>query len=285
MYRFPGNAATGVTGTAQPSENWYFAAGFPTFHNMPVDKWLLLQNPNEFPVFATITLFDTEGQRKSFSQTLPATSRQSIFLNQQFASPSFGIQVEATGGIVAERSVFMGTTGSLGNRPQGAYATQGAPRLATAWVLPEGSTAPPFSETVSVLNPHSSTMTARFEFMLEDGRTVTQEFQIQPGRVFDLELDGHVVPAGGVSTRVTTSLPSVVERTMFWSARWKHRGAQHRRHSTGLIYTSTLRERHNTVSGVGCGMDKFMVEWRSIACPATPLLFGWRALPHRLYAI
>jgi spore germination protein YaaH len=217
MYRFPGNASTGVTGTAQPSQSWHFAGGLPTFRNVPVDRWLLLQNPNEYPVFATITLFDTEGQRKSFSHTLPATSRQSIFLNQIFASPSFGIQVEATGGIVVERSVFMGTNDFLGNRPQGAYATQGAPRLATAWVLPEGSTAPPFSETVSVLNPHSSPMTARFEFMLEDGRTVTREYQIQPDRVFDLELGSHIVPAGGVSTRVITSLPSVVERTMFWT--------------------------------------------------------------------
>lgn len=216
MYRFPGNAATGVTGTADPSPNWYFAAGLPAFRDMPVDKWLLLQNPNDMPVFATINLFDTEGQRMTFSRTLPPTSRQSIFLNQLFSSASFGVQIDATGGIVAERSVFMGTTDFLGNRPQGAYATQGAPRLATTWVLPEGSTSPPFSETVSVLNPHDSAMTARFEFMLETGQTETLEYRIEPNRAFDLELGGRVA-AGGVSVRVTTNSPSVVERTMSWA--------------------------------------------------------------------
>lgn len=220
MYRFPGNATTGVTGVTSPARTWFFGGGLPTFRNVPVDTWLLMQNPNDFPVTASITLFTSEGQVTGLQRYLPPASRQSLFVNQVLSAPSFGIRVEATGEIIAERSVFMGATPFSRNEPQGAYATQGATQLGTIWALPEGSTAPPFSEKISVLNPHSDPMAVRFEFMLEGGQVTVHEATIPPTRVFDLEV-GDVVRSAHASARVTTSQPSVVERTMFWAKEGK----------------------------------------------------------------
>ncbi|MGE5620395.1 MAG: glycosyl hydrolase family 18 protein [Sphingomonadaceae bacterium] len=216
MYRFPGNAATGVTGVASPSRNWFFAAGLPTLRNVPVDSWLLLQNPSPNPVTATVTLYSTDGQTATHQQYLPPTSRQSIYLNQIFQARSFGIKVEATGEIIAERSVFIAPSAFSGNQPQGAYATQGATQLGTVWALAEGSTAQPFSTKISVLNPNGSPMQARFQLMLEDGQVVTHDATVEANRSLDLEMDG-VVRSASFSARVTTSLPSVVERTMLWA--------------------------------------------------------------------
>ncbi len=220
MYRFPGNAATGVTGVASPSRSWYFAAGMPTYRSMPVDSWLLLQNPNPAPVMATVTLYGTDGQTSTLQRLLPPTSRQSFFLSQLFSASSFGIKVEASGEIIAERSVFMGPTAASGNEPQGAYATQGASQLGTVWALAEGSTAPPFSEKISVLNPHNSPMQVRFELMQENGQVATYNTTLEPARSLDLEM-AEVVKAGSFSARITTSLPSAVERTMFWAKNGK----------------------------------------------------------------
>lgn len=215
MYRFPGNASTGVTGVPEPARTWFFAAGLPTFRGVPVDCWLLLQNPNGYPVTASVTFFGTDGQTFAFQKFLPPASRQSVFASQMFRAPSFGMRVEATGEIIAEKSVFMGPTASSGNEPQGACATQGTPRLGTTWVLPEGSTAPPFSEKISLLNPNSSSTTVRFEFMLEGGQMLSQTVDVGAMRSFDLDV-ATVVRSAPASARVVTSLPTVVERTMFW---------------------------------------------------------------------
>jgi len=83
-------------------------------------------------------------------------------------------------------------------------------------VLPEGSTAPPFDEKISVLNPHAVPMQVRFEFFPEGAATISHEVTLGPSRNLDLEVD-ELVPSAGVSARITTSLPSAVERTMFWS--------------------------------------------------------------------
>ncbi len=220
MYRFPGNAATAVTGVDSPARSWYFAAGLPTFRNMPVDSWLLLQNPGATPVTAAITLFGTDGQTATVQRLIPPTSRQSIFLNQLFSARSFGVEVEASGGVIAERSVFLGPTALSGNEPQGAYATQGASQLGSVWALAEGSTSAPFSEKISVLNPHSSPMQVRLELMMENGQVVVHNTTVESARSLDLEMDS-LVPSGSFSTRVTTSLPSAVERTMFWTKNGK----------------------------------------------------------------
>lgn len=216
MYRFPGNAATAVTGVATPAPNWFFGAGLPTFRDVPVDSWLLLQNPGATPVTATITLFSTDGQTGTVQRLIPPTSRQSIFLNQLFSARSFGIEVEASGDVIAERSVFLGPTALSGNEPQGAYATQGASQLGSVWALAEGSTSAPFSEKISVLNPHSSPMQVRLELMMENGQVVVRNTTVDPARSLDLDMSS-LVPAGSFSARVTTSLPSAVERTMFWT--------------------------------------------------------------------
>ncbi|HEX2988700.1 MAG TPA: glycosyl hydrolase family 18 protein, partial [Chloroflexota bacterium] len=187
MYRFPGNAATAVTGVAAPSRNWYFAGGMPSGRNQPFDSWLLLQNPGSAPVTASITLFTPDGQQTAFQQFLPPTSRQSLFLNQLTSASSYGIRVEATGEIIAERSIYLNATTASGNQLQGAHATQGAPEMGKVWALPEGSTASPFTERISVLNPHASPRSVRFEFMLENGQTQIQNATIQPGCNYDLD--------------------------------------------------------------------------------------------------
>lgn len=212
MYRSPGNAATCLTGLAAPSRTWFFAGGTPP---AATDSWLLLQNPNSFPVTVEATLLGTDGRTAKLGLLLLPASRQSVLLGQFLPSPSFGMQVEADGPIVAERSVFIGPGQSSGGEPQGAYATRGSPSLATGWALAEGSTAPPFRERISILNPHAAPMQIHLELMLENGSLLTRDMTAQPSQVLDID-PSEIAGAASFSARVTTSLPSVVERTMFW---------------------------------------------------------------------
>jgi photosystem II stability/assembly factor-like uncharacterized protein len=208
MYRFPGNAATGVAGVTAAAANWYFAEGHTNAIGLPTDTWLLLQNPQATAVPVTITLFqEIDAEPIVLQQTLPPATRQSYFLNQ-FIRGSFGIHVQAGAEIIAERSMFFGT------EPRGAHATVGSPALATVWNLAEGSTAPPFDQIIAIMNPHDQTATATLEFLLETGEVITRDFEILPESKLSIVVDV-IVPSTAVSTVVRTSLPTVVERTMF----------------------------------------------------------------------
>jgi hypothetical protein len=207
LYRFPGNAAEAKAGVNAPSPTWYFAEGRTGFRNTEADTFLLLQNPNATEANATITLFGLDGKTVAFTVGLLPTSRKTIFLNTIF-SGSFGIQVIATAPIIADRSIF------FGNQPlRGAYGGTGAPSLTTGWNFAEGETRPPFNEQIAILNPNNQTMSAHIDFQLANGQVVGADFAIGPNTKREVEV-GRIV-TGANSARVTTSLPSVVERTMY----------------------------------------------------------------------
>ncbi|HEY5473306.1 MAG TPA: hypothetical protein VIK32_08965, partial [Candidatus Limnocylindrales bacterium] len=138
MYLAPNNNPTGgghgVAGVTAASPSWYFAEGLTVpFMGRSFDTWLLLQNPGQSAVTATIQLMSTTGQVQTISQQIGPTSRASLYLNQ-FIQGSFGITVQATGPIIAERARYYGS-----DPYKGADATVGSPVLATTWNLAEGS--------------------------------------------------------------------------------------------------------------------------------------------------
>lgn len=207
MFRFPGNAATDVAGVNQPAQTWFFAEGDTNLAGLPTDTWLLLQNPGAASVPVTITLFPETGSPTAMPQVLGPSSRQSILLNQLFQG-SFGMRVDAPSGIIAERSMFIGT------EPRGAAATVGSPVLATTWRLAEGSTAPPFDERINIMNPNPQAAAVNIEFDLESGPPVTRSFIAPAQGKLSIVVDD-IIPFNAVSALVTTSIPTVVERTMF----------------------------------------------------------------------
>ena len=210
MFRFPGNAASAVSGAAETSRTWYFAEGSSTqLPPLPVDSFLLLQNPQPRQAAVNITLFGQVGQQPSLQLILEPNSRRTIYLNEVFPNASFGIRVESSEPIVAERSQFFGP------EPRGAAASVGATTLATQWNLPEGSAQPPFTTVIAILNPQPDAMNARVDFLLENGQVVTREYVVGPSRKLAVNAND-VVPGNAFSTRVLLSIPGVVERTMFF---------------------------------------------------------------------
>ncbi len=207
MFRFPGNAATDVSGVNQPAQTWFFAEGNSSAQGLPTDTWLLLQNPGVTQVQATITIFREGGGQVGFAQTLAPSSRTSILLTQAVQG-SFGIRVDASAPIIAERSMFLGT------EPRGAAATVGSPTLATTWYLAEGSTAPPFDEVITVMNPNGQNAAVDIEFQLQTGTTVVRSFVVAAQSKLSIQVD-EIIPSDAVSALVTSSVPVVVERAMY----------------------------------------------------------------------
>jgi hypothetical protein len=69
-------------GARQPSKTWYFAEG-TTRDNPEFDTFLCLQNPQQYPVKATVTFALEQGQGNNVTKTytLPRTSRFTINVN------------------------------------------------------------------------------------------------------------------------------------------------------------------------------------------------------------
>lgn len=217
MYRFPGNAALAKAGVTAPSRTWFFAEGrtrpyLPSPRPGPVDTWLLLQNPHPQPVRVWVTLFSAEDRAPMpLFFTLPPQSRRSFFLNHLVGDgfASFGMRVEAEAEIVAERSIFWGP------EPRGAYSAVGAPALATTWYLAEG-TELPFPTFIHILNPNDRPAEGTIDFLLQDGQVITRSFGVLPQRKWSISVRDYLRhDLYGVSAVVKTSVPTVVERTMF----------------------------------------------------------------------
>lgn len=209
MFRFPGNAASATAGATEPGRSWYFAEGSSVTAPRATDTFLLLQNPGTASTTAAITLYSTGGEQRSVQVPLPGNSRRTVFLNQHFPGASFGIRVESDQPIVAERSMF------FGGEPRAFTGSMGSPSLGTTWNLAEGSTQSPFSTVLAILNPNNQAMTARIDFQLEGGQVVSRDFTIGPTRKLSVNV-GDILVNSAFSARVTTNLPSVVERTMFF---------------------------------------------------------------------
>ena len=207
-FRFPGNAATTNAGATAASRTWFFAEGSSLQSPLATDTFLLLQNPQQAQTAVNITLFSVAGEQRSLQITMPASSRRTIFLNGVFPNASFGIRVESTEPIVAERSQFFGP------EPRGASASIGASALATRWNLAEGSSQPPFTTVIAILNPNNQAMSVRIDFRLENGQVITRDFIVGATSKLSVNVN-QLIPNNAFSSTVSTSLPSVVERTIF----------------------------------------------------------------------
>ena len=209
MYRFPGNAAIGDPGVNSPNRHCYFPDANTTRGAVPFDTFLLLQNPNDTQVGVAINLDRDNGSSSLHIRQLPPRSRMNVFLNEVLPNARFGIEVHADLPIIAERSEFFGV------EPRGAIATAGATDLATTWLLPEGSTQPPFTEVIPIFNPTGATVFAHLDFQLPSGQVIRRDVTVGPNRTVPVNVNS-IVPNSPVSTRITTSAPEVVERLMLF---------------------------------------------------------------------
>ena len=203
----PANAAAASFGAT----NWYFAHGY--VQAGAVHTWLLLANPGSSAADAVITLHADNGDTRTASVNVPAASRYAYYANQSGISGDFSAAISSSLPLVAEESVFFAND---------AYTVPGVAAPASTWYLPEGFNGSPYSTTIHVYNPGSSTASLTFTFYGETpaggGAAPTQTLtrEVAAGASLHLPLAGNCTLAGGVSTRVQSSQPVVVQRVTYW---------------------------------------------------------------------
>lgn len=199
----------------QPAQTWYFAEGSQGFF----DTYILVANSNIVPANVTVT-FLLQGGASPVQKTLTvgATSRDTMWAGfyPELQNTSFGILVEADQPIIAERSMYFGSSPFWSAGHESAGVT--APSL--NWFLAEGATGPTFDMYVLVSNPGDNAAAVTVEFVTADGTTVPYPGNplMLPGKsresIYVDDIPG--LSNVAVSTRLSADQPVVAERAMYW---------------------------------------------------------------------
>lgn len=176
------------------------------------DQWLLLLNPQDSAVEATVSLERVGMTPVLATYALPAMSRTTVKVNSLVGAGDISMRVAASKPIVAERALyFVYRSWDGGATGEGVRAPQ------RTWTLAEGYQGRSFDTFVEVYNPQSTQAIATIDFLLEGGGVISVPATVPArGRT--------TLPAFGVaglhlasfSVRVQADQPVVAERSSYF---------------------------------------------------------------------
>ena len=230
--RYGGHTANAV---ANPATRWTFAEGFQGFF----DTYVLIANATASPTNATLT-FLREGEAP-FITSVPvgAFSRKTVYAGDypELLNRAFGIVVDATVPVIAERAMYFAS--APGKLWGGGHVNTGTTTPSTTWFHAEGATGSFFNTFILLSNPFSTDANVTLQFLLESGEVITrtktvlanQRLTINPAGEGDPRLEN-----GSMSTVVTSDVPIVSERSMYWPGDASPFGEGH--NSAGIVSTA-----------------------------------------------
>ncbi len=224
---YGGHGGSAVDG---PRTKWYFAEGSQGFF----DTYVLLANATDTPAQVTVTfLLDAAGAAPvEVAVPVAAHARKTIWAGDYatLVDRAFSIVVEADVPVIAERAMYFGQVPFWA----GGHESAGVPALATTWFHAEGATGDFFDEYILIGNPGTTAATLTLTFLLDDGRVIqvqgtlpgerrmtvnveTVADDVALGRFTLLAGDPALLRNAQVSTTVTSTVPVISERAMYWS--------------------------------------------------------------------
>ena len=209
-----GYGGHGEAGVGQPRRTWLFAEGSQGFFH----TFLLLLNPNAEATTATLTFLPEREPAVVRTFDLPPMSRLVVDAGTvpELLDRSFGTAIAATQPILAERAMYFGNTPT--RLFAGGHASAGAPDASTTWLFAEGATGAYFDTYVLLANPGTTPATVTLRYLLDNGTTITQERTVAPNArlTVDVEQADPRLASAAFSTEVTSDVPIVAERSMYW---------------------------------------------------------------------
>ena len=208
----------GHTENAVPAAapRWYFAEGSQGFF----DTFVLVGNPQTDPVDVTLTFLRENDTPFTTTVQLAPLSRKTISAATipELVNRSFGVIVDGTLPVVAERAMYFGSTPT---RPwSGGGAAAGATNPSTDWYFAEGATGTFFDTFILMMNPDTTNDAhVTLRYLLDTGETIEVPKVIPAnGRLtvnIEAEDDTRLRNAA-MSARITSDRPIVAERSVYW---------------------------------------------------------------------
>jgi autotransporter-associated beta strand protein len=228
----------GHTGGAvsSPSTNWFFAEGSQGFFQ----TFVLIINPATTATDVTFTFLRENEPAVVKTITLGASSRLTLHAGDVpgLVHRSFGIAISATQPIMAERAMYFGTTPT--RLWSGGHESAGVTSGSTDWFLAEGATGAFFDTFILMSNPQQTPANVTVQYLLDTGETVTVPKTIPASTRLTTNIEAEAdtrLHNAAVSTVVTSDVPIIVERSMYWPGAVRPWGEAH--NSFGVVSAGT----------------------------------------------
>ena len=200
-----GGAST--PGASTLATTWHLAEG----NRGAFDSYYAIVNPQATAQTVSVIYRHENGFLYYGALTVGATSRATFTIPDFVPPGNLGMTVSAPLGIAVERSMYGGTTWTVG------HAGVASASAGYTWRFAKGDTGPGADTYFAVVNIGGSPTTATFTFRTTANTTVTATLWL-PAQC-RATLYANAVPglsAASFRTTVTASEPIVVERAMYW---------------------------------------------------------------------
>jgi subtilisin-like proprotein convertase family protein len=201
-------------GAASPATRWLFAEGAQGFFK----TFILLANDNNAPVDVTVKFLLEGGGVVTQPVTVQPRTRYTLSAGDvtQVVDRSFGLDITATAPIIAERAMYF--SDRTDRDFDGGHESAGVNAANTRWFLAEGATGPFFDCFVLLSNPNPEPTAVTVTYLLEDGTAIPRTFTIAANtrKTINVEEEDDRLKNAAVSTVVSSVLPIVAERAMYW---------------------------------------------------------------------
>ena len=200
---------------------WYFAEGSEQAF---FDTYLLLANPQATANRATVQFLVEGGSPITKIYDLLPTSRTNVFAQDVEDPPGTKVLVDTAFGIVvtfdqpgvAERAMYFGTPSFFWN---GGHESAGVTAPSMHWFHAEGATGPFFDTFILLSNPNPTPATVTLRFLLDSGATVTRVKTVEANArlTVGVESEDPLLADAAMATEVTSDVPILSERSMYWA--------------------------------------------------------------------
>lgn len=204
-------------GAAGPSQDWFFAEGTT---REGFQEYLCLQNPGSSPTSAKVTFMNSAGQTQDMYIPLAAASRFTQWVNP-VVTAAFGpeqdisIQIHADAPIIAERPMYFNYAGAW----DGGHDVVGTNSASTSWYFAEGTTRGGFSEFLCMQNATDQMANVNIKFMTGNGEVSDMPVTINPRSRYTTWVNQAIGPEKDVSVHITSNVPIIAERPMYFNYR------------------------------------------------------------------
>lgn len=208
-----------VLGTGAPANDWYFAEG--TSHG-GYQTYICVQNPGNEEAGVTLTYMLDQGSANPQKIKVPARSRRTVCVNDWVGpAKNMSARVHSDRPVVAERSMYFNYMGSW----DGGTCVSAAAAPHTWWAFAEGCTREGFDEILSIQNPGDQEAIVKIAYLVQGATTEKkQEIKIPKRSRQTVMVNDFLKGDYDVSAVVTSSIPIVVERPMYFNYMSRYTG-------------------------------------------------------------
>jgi N-acetylmuramoyl-L-alanine amidase len=244
-----GRGGSDALGVEAPARRWYMAEGST---NWGFSTFVLVENTYEKENHIIIHFMRSDGVHRSFKYDLEPLSRFTLDAStiKGFEKADFSVEVDSEKPVVAERSMYFTNHGGI----SGGHASAGVPMPKRRWYLAEGYTGKGFQTYLLMGNPNAAPCLAHVTYMLPGGVNVDWYYDLPAyTRRSILVNDVPGVEKTDVSMRVDTSLPVVVERSMYFDYNGVREG------SNSMASSAASRTWYLAEGYTGRGFDTYVL--------------------------